>query len=292
MPWLQAHLEVEKSRAPLIELLFEQLGALSITLEDARDEPMLEPPPGAMPLWRQTRVTGLFSGSTDADNLRARIDEVLDQENSRRLTLEMLEDQAWERAWLEYFQPMRFGHRLWICPTGRDLDEPDATVIYLDPGLAFGTGTHPTTALCLEWIDGADLEGKTVIDFGCGSGILAIAALKRGARQAIAVDHDPQALIATRSNAGRNQVEERLITLAADDFQPREADVVLANILANVLVELAPLITSLVRPGGDLVLSGILQHQAEDVTRAYQPAIRMQPPAILDEWVRLQGVRK
>ncbi|WP_456448912.1 50S ribosomal protein L11 methyltransferase [Thiolapillus sp.] len=291
MPWLQAHLEVDKSRAPLIELLFEQLGALSITLEDARDEPMLEPPPGAMPLWRETRVTGLFSGDTDADNLRARIDEVLDQENSRSLTLEILEDQAWERAWLEHFQPLRFGSNLWICPTGRQVDQPGATIIHLDPGLAFGTGTHPTTALCLEWIDAAELEGKTVIDFGCGSGILAIAALKRGAKQAIAVDHDPQALIATRSNAARNQVSERLITMTAEDFQPREADVVLANILANVLVDLASLIHSLVRPGGELVLSGILQHQAQDVARAYQPAIPMQPPATLDDWVRLQGVR-
>ena len=290
MPWLQAHLEVDKSRAPLIELLFEQLGALSITLEDARDEPMLEPPPGAMPLWRETRVTGLFSGDTDADNLRARIDEVLDQENSRSLTLEILEDQAWERAWLEHFQPLRFGRSLWICPTGRQVDQPGATIIHLDPGLAFGTGTHPTTALCLKWIDAAELEGKTVIDFGCGSGILAIAALKRGAKQAIAVDHDPQALIATRNNAERNQVSERLITMAAEDFQPREANIVLANILANVLVDLAPLIRSLVRPGGELVLSGILQHQAQEVARAYQPAIPMQPPAILDGWVRLQGV--
>ncbi len=292
MPWLQAHLEVEKSRAPLVELLFEQLGALSVTLVDARDEPMLEPPPGAMPLWRDTRVTGLFDGNTDADHLRARIDEVLDKENSRGLTLEILEDQAWERAWLDYFQPMRFGDNLWICPTGRELDQPDATVIHLDPGLAFGTGTHPTTALCLEWLDGADLQGKTIIDFGCGSGILAIAALKRGAARAVAVDHDPQALTATRGNARRNGVLERLETLSPEEFQPLRADLVLANILANVLIELAPLIKSLVRPGGDLVLSGILHHQAEDVARAYRSDIELQPPAQQDEWIRLEGRRK
>ncbi len=292
MPWLQAHLEVEKSRAPLVELLFEQLGALSVTLVDARDEPMLEPPPGAMPLWQNTRVTGLFDGNTDADHLRARIDEVLDEENSRSLTLEILEDQAWERAWLEHFQPMRFGDNLWICPTGRNLDRPDATVIHLDPGLAFGTGTHPTTALCLEWIDGADLRDKTVIDFGCGSGILAIAALKRGAARAVAVDHDPQALTATRSNARRNGVLDRLETLSPVEFQPLEADLVLANILANVLIELAPQVKSLVRPGGDLVLSGILHHQAEDVARAYHPDIEMRPPVQQDEWIRLEGRRK
>jgi ribosomal protein L11 methyltransferase len=292
MPWLQAHLEVEKSQAPLIELLFGQLGALSITLEDARDEPMLEPPPGAMPLWQDTRITGLFDSATDADHLRARIDEALNRENSRSLSLEILEDQAWERAWLEHFQPLRFGDELWICPTGRQVDQPGATIIHLDPGLAFGTGTHPTTALCLEWIDGTDLEGKTVIDFGCGSGILAIAALKSGARQAIAVDHDPQALLATRSNAERNQVSERLETLAADEFRPRQADVVLANILANVLIDLSPLIRSLVQPGGQLVLSGILQHQAGEVARAYDADIRLQPPAAQEGWVRLQGVRR
>ncbi len=291
MPWLQAHLEVEKSRAPLVELLFEQLGALSITLEDARDEPMLEPPPGAMPLWRDTRVTGLFEGATDADHLRARIDAALNLENSRNLSLEILEDQAWERAWLDHFQPMRFGRKLWICPTGREIDQPDATIIHLDPGLAFGTGTHPTTALCLEWIDGTDLQDKSVIDFGCGSGILAIAALKRGARQAIAVDHDPQALVATRSNARRNGVSERLTTLAADEFHPQETDVVLANILANVLIDLSALIRSLVSPGGQLLLSGVLQDQADQVIQAYAPDIGFEPPAVLEGWVRLQGLR-
>ncbi|WP_456375658.1 50S ribosomal protein L11 methyltransferase [Thiolapillus sp.] len=291
MPWLQAHLEVEKSRAPLVELLFEQLGALSITLEDARDEPMLEPPPGAMPLWRDTRVTGLFEGATDADHLRARIDAALNLENSRNLSLEILEDQAWERAWLDHFQPMRFGRKLWICPTGREIDQPDATIIHLDPGLAFGTGTHPTTALCLEWIDGTDLQDKSVIDFGCGSGILAIAALKRGARQAIAVDHDPQALVATRSNARRNGVSERLTTLAADEFHPQETDVVLANILANVLIDLSALIRSLVSPWGQLLLSGVLQDQADQVIQAYAPDIGFEPPAVLEGWVRLQGLR-
>ncbi|WP_457673296.1 50S ribosomal protein L11 methyltransferase [Thiolapillus sp.] len=292
MPWLQAHLEVEKSRAPLVELLFEQLGALSVTLADARDQPMLEPPPGAMPLWRNTRVTGLFDGGTDADHLRARIDEALNRENSRRLTLEILEDQAWERAWLDHFQPMRFGTGLWICPTGCPLDEPDATLIHLDPGLAFGTGTHPTTALCLEWLDGANLTDRTVIDFGCGSGILAIAALKLGAARAVAVDHDPQALMATRSNAERNGVLERLETLSSEEFRPQQADVVLANILANVLIELAPLIRSLVRPGGDLVLSGILRNQAEDVAHAYDADVDLHPPVHRDEWVRLEGRRR
>lgn len=290
MPWLQAHLEVEKSQAPLIELLFEQLGALSITLVDAKDEPMLEPPPGTMPLWTHTRVSALFESDTDADHLRARIDQVLARENSRELQLEILEDQAWERAWLEHFQPMKFGKHLWICPTGKEVAAPDAVVIRLDPGLAFGTGTHPTTDLCLQWLDAAQIKGKTVIDFGCGSGILAIAALKLGAARAIAVDHDPQALLATRSNAEINQVADRLDPIAAADFTPRAVDVVLANILANVLVELAPQIKRLLKPGAQLVLSGILHHQTEEVIRAYAPDIRFAPTARLEEWVRLDGV--
>ncbi|WP_293647138.1 50S ribosomal protein L11 methyltransferase [Thiolapillus sp.] len=293
MPWLQAHLEVEKSQAPLIELLFEQLGAISITLADAEDEPMLEPPPGAMPLWSHTRVTALFENSTDADDLRARIDRTLSRDNSQKLRLEILEDQAWERTWLEHFRPMQFGQRLWICPTGKQVTAPDATVIHLDPGLAFGTGTHPTTDLCLQWLDGASLKGRTVIDFGCGSGsgILAIAALKLGAARAIAMDHDPQALIATHNNAVQNAVSECLETCTPEDFHPEAADVVLANILANVLTALEDSISPLVRPGGQLILSGILEDQAQAVMQAYEPGISFLPPARLGEWVRLDGTR-
>jgi len=289
MPWLQAHLEVDKDQAALIELLFEQLGALSITLVDAKDEPMLEPPPGATPLWRHTRVTALFEGNTNADELRAGIDQALAKENSRQLQLEILEDQEWERSWLEYFQPMQFGNKLWICPTGKTVPATDATIIHLDPGLAFGTGTHPTTDLCLQWLDAADLHGKTVIDFGCGSGILAIAALKLGAAKAIAVDHDPQALIATQNNARQNQVDDRLETYSAEDFSPQTADVVLANILANVLIELSPQIKQLLKPHAQLVLSGILYHQAEDVALAYTPDIQFGSPTRLEDWVRLEG---
>lgn len=290
MPWLQAHLEVEKNQAALIELLFEQVGALSITLVDAKDEPMLEPPPGAMPLWSHTRVIALFEGDTNPDNLRARIDQALDKENSRQLRLEILEDQEWERTWLEHFQPMQFGKNLWICPSGKKVTAPAATIIHLDPGLAFGTGTHPTTDLCLQWLDGADLQGKTVIDFGCGSGILAIAALKLGARHAIAVDHDPQALIATENNARRNHVFERLQTCSSEAFSGETADVVLANILANVLIDLSPQIKHTLKPGTQLILSGILQPQAEAVSLAYLPEVQFLPPTQQEDWVRLEGI--
>ncbi len=292
MSWLQTHLIVDKAQVPLAELLFEELGALSVTLEDAADEPMLEPGPGETPLWRATRVSALFDGATDADRLRMAINQALNAETSRRLTLEILEDRAWERAWLDNFRPMRFGQRLWICPTGMSVEAADAVVVNLDPGLAFGTGTHPTTALCLQWLDAADLAGRTVIDFGCGSGVLGVAALKLGAAHVIAIDHDPQALLATRSNAEQNGVADRLSVQGSDAPLPPAADVVLANILANVLIDLAPRIDPLVGQAGALVMSGILEPQAADVLEAYRRHLDFAPVVLQDGWARLDGQRR
>jgi ribosomal protein L11 methyltransferase len=289
--WLEAHLTVDKSRAPLIELLVDNLGAVAITLGDAGDEPMLEPGPGKTPLWQATRITGLFEGDTDVDALRSQINQALNTDSSRSLTLERLEDRDWERAWMDEFHPMRFGKRLWIRPGGREIDRDDAVIIDLDPGLAFGTGTHPTTALCLSWLDAQKVRDKIVIDFGCGSGVLAIAALKLGARRAIAVDHDPQAVLATRENAERNRVTDRIEVLHSDDFQPRPADLVMANILANILVDLSPQILCLVKPGGRLVMSGVLQAQSKLVTRAYADQIEFEPAETRDDWVLLHGRR-
>ena len=183
MSWLQLSIDVTDDQAPLIELLLESLGALSVTLGDAGEQPLLEPAPDEERLWHHTRVTGLFDDTTDPDSLRSAIDRSLHPEMSRSLRLEWLQDQVWERAWLEHFQSMKFGRRLWICPTEVAAKAPPtgSAVVYLDPGLAFGTGTHPTTALCLEWLDGLDLESRTVLDVGCGSGVLAIAAMKLGA---------------------------------------------------------------------------------------------------------------
>ena len=291
MPWIQTHLVVDKSRAPLIELLFENLGALSVTLGDAGDEPMLEPAPGETPLWSATRVTGLFSGDTDIDGLRSAINQALNRETGQQLQLEVLEDRDWERAWLERFRPMRFGKRLWICPSGHRVEQPDAAVVDLDPGLAFGTGTHPTTALCLEWLDGAALAGRTLIDYGCGSGVLAIAALKLGAAHAVGVDHDPQAILASRDNAQRNGVSERLELFLDRDFRATPAPLVVANILANVLIELQPRLGPLVAPGGELVLSGILREQAEEVIDAYRDTLRFDEPVERDGWVLLHALR-
>jgi ribosomal protein L11 methyltransferase len=288
--WLQLHLTLDKAQAALAEQLLDSLGALSVTLTDAEDEPMLEPPPGAMPVWSRTRVTGLFPGDADAHRLQQQLRKALDP--LPELTLERLEDQPWERAWLDHFQPMRFGRRLWIAPSGAIVSETDAVVVELDPGLAFGTGTHPTTALCLQWLDAAPLAGRRVIDYGCGSGILGIAALKLGAAEVLAVDHDPQALAATAENARRNGVAERLQTLTPDAPLPRQADVLLANILANVLVALAPRFATLLPSGGALVLSGVLEDQAAEVLDAHARQFRFDPPTVLDGWMRLDGVKQ
>ena len=293
MPWLQAHLTVDKADAPLVELLFERLGAVAVSLGDAGDEPMLEPPPGAMPLWQATRVSGLFDPSLiGSDALRSAIGQALDAETGPSLSLEWLQDRDWERAWMDQYRPMRFGRRLWIRPTGFEVEQPGAVIVDLDPGLAFGTGTHPTTALCLEWLDGQDLDGRTLVDFGCGSGVLAIAALKLGAVHATALDHDPQALAATRENAVRNGVQQRLTVAAEPPADSAPADFVVANIRANVLIALAPRISTLVRPGGRLAMSGILEGQERPVAAAYAEWVDFEATTSREEWVLLRGTRK
>jgi ribosomal protein L11 methyltransferase len=245
---------------------------------DAADQPVLEPAPGETPLWPHVRVTGLFDDAGGAAALQNHLRTALGPGLSNAVRIEPLADQVWERTWLDHFHPMRFGRRLWVVPGGqtRDLNAGDVAV-ELDPGLAFGTGTHPTTALCLEWLDGLDLAGRRVIDVGCGSGILAIAALKLGATHAVAIDHDPQALLATRENAARNGVAERLAVLGTDAPGPAPADVVVANILAGTLIALAPRIAAMVARGGRLALSGILADQAEGVLAAYHEINESRP---------------
>jgi ribosomal protein L11 methyltransferase len=290
--WIQAHVTTDKAHAEAVEALLEAFGALSITLADAADEPMFEPALGTTPLWRATRVTGLYAGGTDLDALQSAVTRALaDAAPGARLTLEALAERDWARVWLEGFRPMCFGRRLWVCPSGATAADPAAVVVHLDPGLAFGTGTHPTTALCLTWLDGSELAGRRVIDFGCGSGILAVAAARLGAEHVTALDHDPQALTATAANAAANEVADRIDVHGADLVGLAPAEVVVANILANVLIELAPTLTALVAPRGSLVLSGILIHQADAVMAAYAAAFDFDAPAVLDDWVRLSGQR-
>ncbi|MEQ5572292.1 50S ribosomal protein L11 methyltransferase [Providencia huaxiensis] len=292
MPWIQIKINSTAQQAEALGDELIETGAVSVTFQDSHDTPVFEPLPGETRLWGDTDVIGLYDAETDMKIVVAQL------ENSPLLNagfihkIEQLEDKDWEREWMDNFHPMRFGERLWICPSWRDVPDPTAVNVMLDPGLAFGTGTHPTTSLCLQWLDSLDLEGKTVIDFGCGSGILAIAALKLGAAHAIGIDIDPQAITASRDNAQRNGVSERLsLYLPKDQPDDLQADVVVANILAGPLRELAPMISVLPRPGGLLGLSGVLATQAEGVADAYRSTFEIDPVAEKEEWCRITGVK-
>ncbi len=292
MPWLQVRLAITPDQAATLEDQLLELGAVSVTFMDAEDQPIFEPDLGTTPLWSNTHLLALFEADTDADALLAHL-RLLRGGELPGHQVERIEDQDWERSWMDNFQPMRFGQRLWIVPSWHQAPEPEAVNLLLDPGLAFGTGTHPTTALCLEWLDGQDLRDCTVLDFGCGSGILAIAALLLGAPQAVGTDIDPQALEASRDNASRNGIDPaRFPVYLPADLPQQEAEVVVANILAGPLVQLAPTITALVKPGGRLALSGILAEQAEEVRAAYADAFDLDPTAEKDGWVRISGLRR
>ncbi|MHA6492386.1 50S ribosomal protein L11 methyltransferase [Pseudomonas borbori] len=292
MPWLQVRLAITPEQAETYEDALLEVGAVSVTFMDAEDQPIFEPDLGTTPLWSHTHLLALFEADTSANAVFAHL-QLLTGAALPEHHAEVIADQDWERSWMDGFEPMRFGQRLWIVPSWHAAPEPDAVNLLLDPGLAFGTGTHPTTALCLEWLDGQALEGCSLLDFGCGSGILAIAALLLGAPQAMGTDIDPQALEASRDNAGRNGIDPaRFPVYLPADLPKQQADVVVANILAGPLVALATQITGLVRPGGRLALSGILAEQADEVRSAYEGAFQLDPTAEKLGWVRISGVRR
>ncbi|MEN0107244.1 MAG: 50S ribosomal protein L11 methyltransferase [Pseudomonas sp.] len=292
MPWLQVRLAISPEQAETYEDALLSVGAVSVTFMDAEDQPIYEPDLGTTPLWSRTHLLALFEADVDEANLLAHL-TLLTGGTLPDHQVERIEDQDWERSWMDNFQPMRFGQRLWIVPSWHAAPEPEAVNLLLDPGLAFGTGTHPTTALCLEWLDGQELNGVEVLDFGCGSGILAIAALLLGAKQAVGTDIDPQALEASRDNAGRNGIDPARFPLYLPEHLPQQqAEVVVANILAGPLVQLAATITALVEPKGRLALSGILVEQAEEVRAAYADAFELDPTAEKDGWVRISGRRR
>jgi ribosomal protein L11 methyltransferase len=291
MPWVTLTIEGDGQEPERLAELLSENGAQAVSFEDAADQAVLEPRPGETRLWSRTRVSGLFAADIDRDAVIASLRRALGEPVPAIIVTE-LPDQAWERVWLERFQPMRFGRRLWVCPHGHPPPDPDAVTVLLDPGLAFGTGTHATTALCLEWLDGHDIREQHLVDYGCGSGILAVAALKLGARHVWAVDHDPQALIATAANAAANGVADRLTVTDPAALTGTACDGVVANILAEPLLTLAPRIAARVRPGGAVVLSGIMPEQAADVMAKYQTWFNMEPAATREEWVRLSGRRK
>lgn len=291
MPWFQLSFEAPRDQAERLTAALEDAGALSVTLGDAGDEPQLEPGPGETPLWARIAVSALFDADPESRALVDRLAASLAGSLASAPRIERIEDRAWERVWLDDFRPTRFGRRLWVCPHGQPAGAPDAVVVALDPGLAFGTGHHPTTALCLEWLDGADLSGRTLLDYGCGSGILAIAALKLGAARAIAVDHDPQALEATRANAHANGVADRIDIHAPEALPDEPADLVVANILAGPLSDLAPVLIGHLRPGGELALSGVLVGQVPDLIAVYSGRIEIAPARIRDDWALIFGRR-
>jgi len=288
-------MDLEKLHPDRVEEVFARHGAMSITLTDAGDRPVLEPAPGDTPLWRDTRIAALFSADADLNHLQHDLLQSLGLDTLPAHEISALPDRDWEREWLRDFGPMRFGERLWVCAGDSTADDEDAVIVRLDPGLAFGTGTHATTALCLDWLDGLLLQDKRVLDYGCGSGVLAIAALLLGCDSAAAMDIDPQAITATQSNARRNDVAGRLSVHSSDASLHGIFDVVVANILAGPITAHAKTIAGHLGPGGRLALSGILARQVNDVLRAYRPWIEFDEPAFRNQdgqsWARLSGRR-
>ena len=283
MHWMNVSASSTKSRLDALEAWFWDHGAVSVTVEDDFDKPIFEPAPGEQPIWDEVMVTGLFESDISVENLTFE----LARDNHKLKDVTRLNDRVWEREWLSRFKPMQFGRRLWVCPTGFSLEPGGKVIIELDPGLAFGTGTHETTRLCLEYLDAIDVVGLHVIDYGCGSGILAIAAALLGAEKVIGIDNDPQALAATAENAKRNLV-------AIDTHFPGvslvPSEIVLANILAQPLVELAPMFIKTMKQNGLLILSGIMSRQADFVVQAYFDQVEQMDlvdRAELNGWVRL-----
>lgn len=301
MPFLSVRIRLDGLDAGAVEDACFAAGALSVTYTDQRDDAILEPAPGEFRLWPTTRLEAVFDAQWADPARLAALAHALDLPLAS-LEITHLADRVWEREWLRDFRPMRFGERLWVCPSGLE-PAPEAraqgaapVVVQLDPGLAFGTGTHPTTALCLEWLDTtigpANETATSVIDYGCGSGILAIAALRLGATRAAAFDIDPQALLATADNAAANGVAQRLEIVSRDTDLPIGADLLVANILAGPLIELAPRLATLCRPGARLALAGLLDEQADEVGAAYAPWFALAPAASRAGWTLLAGSRR
>ena len=290
--WIHLNIEASPQQIEHIEDAVLEAGAVSVTLQDAADQPILEPGVGETPLWDSCILTALFPASIDTHTTEQQIQSNLPF--SMRSSWDLVEDKDWSQEWKKHFKPIACSDgRLWICPSWIDAPEPDAVNLRLDPGLAFGTGSHPTTMLCLNWLEKQTVEGKTVIDFGCGSGILGIAALLLGAEKVWAIDNDPQALLASRDNAERNGIKDnRLITLLPEQIPAEaKADIMLANILAKPLIDLAQQISELTLSQGQLCLSGILSHQVDQVSGAYIDQFTFASPVIDDNWVQLSAVK-
>lgn len=291
--WLQLHIHTNCQHAEAIDNLLTSLDALAITYQDEGNQPILEPDLGSMPLWQRVKLSALFTADTAADTLIAQIQQQAPANSITLIQNEQLADQAWERAWLIDFQPITINNRLLIVPTDWPTDASTLTRLILDPGLAFGTGSHPTTHMCLHWLSEQDLTDKVVIDYGCGSGILAIAAALLGARQVYAIDIDPQALTATQDNAEKNHVSARIATFSAEQWQtaPHQADVLIANILAGPLASLKNEFIRDTVIGSPIALAGLLDTQAAQLISAYAPQFQLSAQQKKQEWSLLAGHR-
>lgn len=291
MPWIQIKLGTTDKKAKKISNMLAGFGAVSVTYMDTVDNPVYEPLPGETKLWTNTTVIGLFDAQIDPKP----ITDFFFSHFGDKLTykVEQLEDKDWVREWMDQFHPLQCGKRLWICPSWCEIPDQNAVNVMLDPGLAFGTGTHPTTSMCLSWLDSLDLNNKSVVDFGCGSGILAVSALKLGADHVVGIDIDPQAIEASTANAERNNVLDKL-SLYLPENQPKEisADVLVANILAGPLRELAPLLASMVKPNGIFAISGIIESQCAELKEIYSQWFELDEPCFKEEWCRISGRKK
>ncbi|WP_372184062.1 50S ribosomal protein L11 methyltransferase [Xanthomonas axonopodis] len=305
MPFLELTLSCSEVTLPRFQNALDDVGALAVTMLDAdadtsNERAILEPGVGEMPLWDRLTMTALFDGESDALVVLAALEAFDPGLDWSQVAFRMVEDSDWERAWMDLFKPMQFGERTFIVPWNHALpeaaDTPGAAVVRLDPGLAFGSGTHQTTALCLRWLDSlagrGELQGRSVLDFGCGSGILAVAALKLGAAGAVGVDNDPQALLATADNAQRNGVDAQLTVYRPQDEPVQTYQVVVANILASALDALADTLAARVAPGGRIALSGILHGQEDDLLKRYAPWFEQLRCERDEDWMRIDGVRR
>lgn len=292
MSWIQIQFATSKNKQEALENALTECGALSLTYQDAADQPILEPELYQTPLWDELLLTALFDAATEVKPTLVLCQQLFGEELPKH-KVEILEDKDWVREWMDSYKPLQMGERLWICPSWHEPIAGDAVNIMLDPGLAFGTGTHPTTAMCLRRLDALNCQNKTVIDYGCGSGILAIAALLLGADSAVGIDIDPQAISASRDNANRNGIAEQNFVLYLPNEMPelKQADIVVANILAGPLVELSQSIMSMLKPGGTLILSGLLNEQEEKLIAAFEH-IDFQPAMHEEQWLCMQGVKR
>ncbi len=292
MPWLEIRFQSASAEIEETEHLLNQLGACSVSIHDAGDQPVLEPAPGEFPLWQDLQIRALFEANAEAKHVTATIARELNVDE-KLIEHKNIADQHWETLWMDDFKPIQFGQRLWICPSWTEPPDPNATNLMLDPGMAFGSGTHPTTFMCMQYLDENPPADQQVLDYGCGSGILALAAALLGARHVTGVDIDPQAILAATQNAKKNALAEDIFDFyPANELSALKCDLLLANILSETLIQLSNELKSLVTVGGNIVLSGVLEYQTEAVVAAYSDCFDVTEIKHQDEWVMISAKKQ